>query len=59
MKQSIKGAEHFSEIVAIAKELTIGLRNPSNDEERAIVIKMAEVLLSAQINKKTVTVNIY
>lgn len=59
MKQSIDGAKHFAEIFAIAKELTIGLKSPETIEEQKKVIKMTETLLTAQINKKPVTVNIY
>lgn len=57
MKQSIDGAKHFSEIVAIARQLTTEVKG--KHLRRFAIRKLTNELLQYQIVKPVVTIKIY
>lgn len=57
MKQSIDGAKHFSDIVAIARQMTTEVKG--KHLRRFAIRRLTNELLNYQIIKPVVTITIY
>jgi hypothetical protein len=57
MKQSTEGARHFSEIVEIARQLTIDVKDVEARKQE--ISRLTKELLTYQCNRPVVTLTVY